>query len=221
MYQNYNDIYKKRNSNCGNADDMMYYPNLEYIRRIDDNMNNYQYNNPYIMNHMDNQTGHMNVNTMQMRNNILRNQYPAIYNDINKLIDEIMPSYRNTSMADDIVEEMTDKIYTSYITKADDKTNSDVRNMDEKQKQERNISQNVSQVDKRNMNNIESRNNNILRDLVKILLITRLIKFNLDNTSMHTHMHHRYTPYDFEMRSGYMTNDVDSMYMGYRPRNYF
>lgn len=240
MYKNYNDIYKKKNKMYRSTDDnMMYYPSIDYIQGADNNFanntnntnninNNFQYNNsygnPYMINNQEmqrfGQYNQINVNTMQMRNTLLKNQYPKIYDDINNIISELIPSYRNTSMGIDIVDEMVDKIYTSYMSLQENKEenlNTDVRKANDKVKQDRNINNDESNL------KIEKQNDNdTLRDLIKILLITRLIKFNLDNTNVNN-MYQRYNPYNYEMRSGFIgnENDIDQIYMGYRPRNYF
>ena len=238
MYKNYNDIYKKKNKMYRSTDDnMMYYPSIDYIQGADNNFanntnntnninNNFQYNNsygnPYMINNQEmqrfGQYNQINVNTMQMRNTLLKNQYPKIYDDINNIISELIPSYRNTSMGIDIVDEMVDKIYTSYMSLQENKEenlNTDVRKANDKVKQDRNINNDESNL------KIEKQNDNdTLRDLIKILLITRLIKFNLDNTNVNN-MYQRYNPYNYEMRSGFIRNDTDQIYMGYSPRNYF
>lgn len=202
-----------------NTNEMMFNPNLDYIRNFNPGYDlnfNQNLNQRFTQNNFE----FNNMNNVINKNNFLKTQYPKIYDDINNIISEIIPNYRNTSMGIDIVEEMVDKIYESYISLQDDKEekiNLDIRKTNEKIKQDKNINENNSKI-------IEKRkDNDILRDLIKILLITRLIKFNLDNTNMHnnTYQKYNYNPYNFEMRSGSIGNDAEQIYMGYRPRNYF
>lgn len=210
MYSNYNDKYLN-NYRSGNENlSQGYYqmPNYNYYRENE---------SPYLGYNQFNQYG--NINTVQMRNNILKSQYPAIYNDINKIVDDIAPRYRNITTTEDIVENMTDEILTIYTSNSENSKN-------ENENETRNT-KSVQEKSTRQVENIAelSRRNNILRDLIKIILITRLIKFNLDGIhgGNRTSNYQRYNmPYDYTAREQYaIANDTSNLYMGYQPRNYF
>ena len=75
----------------------------------------------------------------------------------------------------------------------------------------------------------------MIKDLIKIILITRLIKLNLDKLNINNRYnktYNRYTPelnydYNFDfnhernIRSGFDDLENNNLYMGYLPRNYF
>lgn len=134
-----------------------------------------------------------NINTIQTRNNILKSQYPEIYHDINNIINDILPRYRNMTHTEELINNITEEILTIYID-----------NM-----------QNENKTNKNN-NNDTNKRNDLLKDLIKIILITRLIKFNLDNTNNLNRNDYYGMPYGFNMQ-----NDMNNLYMGYMPKNYF
>lgn len=193
MYSNYNDKHLNnfRSGTENLAQGFYQYPNTNY------------YSGNMIQNPGFNQFNYnSNINTIQTRNNILKSQYPEIYNELNNIIDDILPKYRNITITEEILNNMTDEILTSYTNNNRKETEADNRI-------------NKNSQDK----NVRTTENNILRDLIKIILITRLIKLNLDNicSTNRFNNYYRYNePYGYNMQI-----EGNNLYMGYQPQNYF
>ena len=152
-----------------------------------------------------------NVNDIQIKNSMLKNQYPEIYFDVNSIINEIIPKYRNMTFTEDVVNEMVEEIYAEYKEK-------NVR----KEEKENNVRSAVStKKEMRADDTIESKDTT--RDLIKIVLLNRLIKVNIDNINFDMPQNN-FEPFrarDYFDETNYMETRYEVPFMGYTPRNYF
>lgn len=215
-------------------DEMMYYQGINYDRRFNNNFlpkfnyrydlsNNYDYGYGY---------GSYNISNVINKNNFLKSQYPKIYNDINKIIDEIIYNYRNVSMTEKLICDIVDDVLDLYKKKI---LNLNTSEFTSNTKISKDYKENNSKTDNNIDKTIKIKDEDMIKDLIKIILIIRLIKLNLDRLNINNRYnktYNRYTPelnyeYNFDfnhernIRSGFDDLENNNLYMGYLPRNYF
>jgi len=173
-------------------------------------LNNYRNQNMYPTYNPRQVDTSSNITMIQMRNSMLKSQYPKIYTDVNSVITELLPKYRNQTFTEDVVNKVVDEIYTSYLEKRTETRADDT------------IENNTNSSD------IED----ITKDLIKVVLLNRLIKTNLDsintNQGMYQDVPRNYINsaynsgiYDSNFFSTDINTNYEVPYMGYTPRNYF
>lgn len=160
--------------------------------------------NPFNNTYTRSQTGfrNSNISNVQMKGEFLKSQYPEIYRDINKIITDILPNYRNVNITEKEIEDMVEEVFNLYCNKETENSNTNNKNKPD------------------SVQNSKNQYDTLLRDLIRILILTRLIKQNLDNINVNSgYYNNPYYQYGNvpEMRGNSMNNG----YMGYSPRNYF
>ena len=213
-------------------DEMMYYQGINYDRRFNNNFLpkfNYRYD---LSNNYDYSYGSYNISNVINKNNFLKSQYPKIYNDINKIIDEIIYNYRNVSMTEKLICDIVDDVLDLYKKKI---LNLNTNEFTSNTKISKDYKENNSKTDNNIDKTVKIKDEDMIKDLIKIILITRLIKLNLDKLNINNRYnktYNRYTPelnydYNFDfshernIRSGFDDLENNNLYMGYLPRNYF
>ena len=213
-------------------DEMMYYQGINYDRRFNNNFLpkfNYRYD---LSNNYDYGYGSYNISNVINKNNFLKSQYPKIYNDINKIIDEIIYNYRNVSMTEKLICDIVDDVLDLYKKKI---LNLNTNEFTSNTKISKDYKENNSKTDNNIDKTVKIKDEDMIKDLIKIILITRLIKLNLDKLNINNRYnktYNRYTPelnYDYNfnfnhernIRSGFDDLENNNLYMGYLPRNYF
>ncbi len=186
----------------------IYNRDFEYMNGRSGYMDSFQGNSVFPYNNMNsfnntytrNQTGfrNSNISNVQMKGEFFKSQYPEIYRDINKIITDILPNYRNVNITEKELDDMVEEVFKIRCGSETENTNASGRNKSE------NVQSNKTQHD------------SLLRDLIRILILTRLIKQNLDNINVNSGYYNPYPNFP-EMRG----NNMDAGYMGYIPRNYF
>ena len=211
-------------------DEMMYYQGINYDRRFNNNFLpkfNYRYD-------LSNNYGYgsYNISNVINKNNFLKSQYPKIYNDINKIIDEIIYNYRNVSMTEKLICDIVDDVLDLYKKKI---LNLNTNEFTSNTKISKDYKENNLKTDNNIDKTVKIKDEDMIKDLIKIILITRLIKLNLDKLNINNRYnktYNRYTPelnydYNFDfnhernIRSGFDDLENNNLYMGYLPRNYF
>ena len=213
-------------------DEMMYYQGINYDRRFNNNFLpkfNYRYD---LSNNYDYGYGSYNISNVINKNNFLKSQYPKIYNDINKIIDEIIYNYRNVSMTEKLICDIVDDVLDLYKKKI---LNLNTNEFTSSTKISKDYKENNLKTDNNIDKTIKIKDEDMIKDLIKIILITRLIKLNLDKLNINNRYnktYNRYTPelnydYNFDfnhernIRSSFDDLENNNLYMGYLPRNYF
>ena len=211
-------------------DEMMYYQGINYDRRFNNNFLpkfNYRYD---LSNNYD--YGSYNISNVINKNNFLKSQYPKIYNDINKNIDEIIYNYRNVSMTEKLICDIVDDVLDLYKKKI---LNLNTNEFTSNTKISKDYKENNSKTDNNIDKTVKIKDEDMIKDLIKIILITRLIKLNLDRLNINNRYnktYNRYAPelnydYNFDfnhernIRSSFDDLENNNLYMGYLPRNYF
>lgn len=213
-------------------DEMMYYQGINYDRRFNNNFLpkfNYRYD---LSNNYGYGYGSYNISNVINKNNFLKSQYPKIYNDINKIIDEIIYNYRNVSMTEKLICDIVDDVLDLYKKKI---LNHNTNEFTSNTKISKDYKENNLKTDNNIDKTIKIKDEDMIKDLIKIILITRLIKLNLDRLNINNRYnktYNRYAPelnydYNFDfnhernIRSGFDDLENNNLYMGYLPRNYF
>ncbi len=129
----------------------------------------------------------VNFNNIRRKNDFLKKSYPKIYFDLNNVIEDFLKNNfsLNNLKAEDDLEKFVNEIEEKF----------------------KSINNTNSSDDKENIKKDYLNNTQLLRDLIKIILITRLIKLNFD-----------YLP---DRNNNMYDYNYNPSFMGYNPRNYF
>lgn len=221
------------------------YINNRFNRNSQESPNDYFFRNntmPYYT-YDTRQPNFSNITMIQMKNSMLKNQYPKIYFDINSIINDVLPKYRNMTFSEDIVNNIVDEIYALYNEnkqneRGEESINKKVAEANNISKKNNLRADDTIEVNQNTSNNLNE-TENIRKDLIKIILLNRLIKLNLDNINMNFNqdtgfgmsgkfINNPYSNYNnfnnynnSQFDLDYMDENFESSYMGYTPRNYF
>ncbi len=116
-----------------------------------------------------NNNANSNFNTYPMYYEYDNNQnidyesmYPAIYHELNPIVESCCSRYKNTRISKEIIDQITDQVYAQY---------SGTRGIESQTQSQENSKSTTTRKEEEKRS---PQNNNILRDLIRILILRNL-----------------------------------------------